>query len=345
LLDEAAGDPVRRADVINDILRSIAVIPDVVKQQVYVAECSRSLNIPEATLGLQLSKIAANRAEDLEKESQRAKAARTVGNIDAPVENTPETEAVTGLNYLRGFERRVLRYVVKYALCEIGIVTDTDVSGEGIESINVLDYVRTEMSTDGLEFHDPLHKRVMEMVTEAAAAWAGEYTEVCGRYESMREARMQAGLQEIRESGLTVSAINAREAALKEDCDRFLQESIDNEALDYVSRTLCSSPDDDVRRLCTELSIDRYQLSKVHTKHTKIETERECLSRFVPRAILEFKCATLEVMLRSLQKELAVETAPDRQNELMLRLQELKALHSEFARELGDRTITPRKIN
>ncbi|MDE6497568.1 MAG: DNA primase [Muribaculaceae bacterium] len=344
LLDEAGGDPVRRADVINDILRSIAVIPDVVKQQVYIAECSRSLNIQEATLGLQLSKIAANRAESQEKEVQRANAVRSLEQT-APIEHTTETEAVAGLNYLRGFERQVLRYVVKYALCEIGVVTGADAYSEQIESINVLDFVRTEMSADGLEFNDPLHRRVMEMVVEAAAAWAGEYPDVCRKYEAMREERMKAGLQELRESGLTVSAINAREAALREECDRFVHESIDNESLEYVSRTLCSSPDDDVRRLCTELSIDRYQLSKVHTKHTKIESERECLSRFVPRAILEFKCATLEVMLRSIQKELCSTSDSEQQNSLIIRLKELKELHAEFARELGDRTITPRKIN
>ncbi|MDE6042259.1 MAG: DNA primase [Muribaculaceae bacterium] len=345
LLDEAAGDPVRRADVINDILRSIAVIPDIVKRQVYVAECSRSLNIPEATLGLQLSKIAAMRAEDIEKDRERRAAAQSLEQDASPAQDAPEAQAAMGQSYLRGFERQVLRYVVKYALCEIGLVTDNDSDDDTIEGINVLDYVKSEMSADGLEFNDPLHRRIMDMVTEAAAMWTGDYPEICRKYERLREERMERGLQEIRDTGVSVSAINAREAALREECDRFVRESVDNEALEYVGHTLCSSPDDDVRRLCTELSIDRYQLSKVHTKHTKIESERECLSRLVPRAILEFKCATLEVMLRRLQNELKRITEPGEQFELMVQLKDLKSLHSDFARELGDRTITPRKIN
>lgn len=345
LLEDAAGDPVRRADVINDILRSIAVIPDIVKQQVYLAECSRSLNIPESTLGLQLSKIAATRAEDLEKEDQRRKAARSIEQAPEPAAEASDSDSDIGLAYLRKYERQLLRFVVKYALCEIGIVTDGDTSDSSIESINVLDFVKNEMSADGLDFIDPLHKRVMDMVAEAAAMWKTEYPEIIARIESQREQLMNKGLQEIRDAGLSVSAINAREAALRDECDRFVQQGIDDKALEYVSYTLCSSPDDDVRRLCTELSIDRYQLSKVHTKHTKIESERESLSRLVPRVILELKGATLEVMIRRLKHRLDNEKDPSAQIELMLQLKELKSLHSEFARELGDRTITPRKIN
>lgn len=112
-------------------------------------------------------------------------------------------------------------------------------------------------------------------------------------------------------------------------------------AEDFVSRTLCSSPDDEVRALATNLTIDKYQLSKVHTKHNKVESEREGLIRLVPRALSELKSAVLEVEIRTLQARLdANGSSADDLRELM-RLNELR---KEFARCLGERTITPHKI-
>ena len=47
LLDDAQGDPVRRANLVRDVVRSIAVIPDQITRTVYVKECSTQLGMAE----------------------------------------------------------------------------------------------------------------------------------------------------------------------------------------------------------------------------------------------------------------------------------------------------------
>ena len=47
LLDEAQNDPVRRANLVREVVRSIAVIPDQITRTVYIKECSIQLNMPE----------------------------------------------------------------------------------------------------------------------------------------------------------------------------------------------------------------------------------------------------------------------------------------------------------
>ncbi|HON52458.1 MAG TPA: DNA primase [Bacteroidales bacterium] len=55
--EESKNDPIERAKLINDIVHSIAVIPDSITQSVYVSECSKTLQISESILFEQIQKI------------------------------------------------------------------------------------------------------------------------------------------------------------------------------------------------------------------------------------------------------------------------------------------------
>ena len=50
LLEEAKGDPVKRSDLIKDIVNSISKIPDPIKRSVYVRECALQLDVGEKVL-------------------------------------------------------------------------------------------------------------------------------------------------------------------------------------------------------------------------------------------------------------------------------------------------------
>src|SRR5690606_17968006 len=50
LTEEAAGDPIKRADTIRDIVQSIGKIPDQIQQQVYLQECAKIMDSPEEVL-------------------------------------------------------------------------------------------------------------------------------------------------------------------------------------------------------------------------------------------------------------------------------------------------------
>ncbi|MDR2964092.1 MAG: DNA primase [Bacteroidales bacterium] len=54
---ETQNDPIERAKLINDVVRTISLIPDPVTQMVYVEECSKILKISQDVLLKQLQKI------------------------------------------------------------------------------------------------------------------------------------------------------------------------------------------------------------------------------------------------------------------------------------------------
>ena len=57
LLSEANNDPVRRADLIRDVVKSIAVIPEAITRTVYIKECSTVLEVSEPILYHEVNKL------------------------------------------------------------------------------------------------------------------------------------------------------------------------------------------------------------------------------------------------------------------------------------------------
>ena len=57
LLSEANNDPVRKADLIRDVVKSIAVIPETITRTVYIKECSTLLEVSEPILYHEVNKL------------------------------------------------------------------------------------------------------------------------------------------------------------------------------------------------------------------------------------------------------------------------------------------------
>ncbi len=57
LVNEAKNDPIKKADTIRDMVTSISKIPDVIKREIYIKECSRIMDISEEVLFNSLAQI------------------------------------------------------------------------------------------------------------------------------------------------------------------------------------------------------------------------------------------------------------------------------------------------
>jgi len=57
LMQEAQGDPIKKAGLVRDMVESIGKIPDVIKREIYIQECARIMDIKEAVLFNTLAQI------------------------------------------------------------------------------------------------------------------------------------------------------------------------------------------------------------------------------------------------------------------------------------------------
>jgi DNA primase len=71
LLKEVGNDPIKKADVIREIVESIAKIPDSIKASVFIKECSSLLHIDERALLSELTKMRAAKAKKEEQQRQQ----------------------------------------------------------------------------------------------------------------------------------------------------------------------------------------------------------------------------------------------------------------------------------
>src|SRR5690606_2705583 len=72
LLRDANNDPIKKAEVIREVVQSIALIPDEIKVSIYIKQCSSLLDMEERILLSELNKIRIEKAKARErKESQQ----------------------------------------------------------------------------------------------------------------------------------------------------------------------------------------------------------------------------------------------------------------------------------
>ena len=347
LLRDAGDDPIKRSRVIADILKTIAVIPNEVTRTIYVAECSRMLGVPEDVLMLQLAKFITERIEN-ESNRQRQKAAReSIADIEkanstvAETDTTAETvadiapELVNNAdNRLEKFEREIIRYVLKYGMAGFCSTDDG-------RTLSLIAYVKAELDAEAVSFSIPLYKKVFHTALELTARnWDRDYSSFIVSLEQAKAKMIEDGLDEIRSKAASVADATALETALRSRADNYYESSKANFTDEYIEKLLLSSPDDEIRRLTTDLVSEKYTLSKVHTKYTKIETERDRLIELVPRAIYALLDAILKASIDDIEKQLHEETDPSVITGLLQEYMEKQNIHQQFAKVLGERTIT-----
>ncbi|MDR1675763.1 MAG: DNA primase [Tannerella sp.] len=165
LLSEAGDDPVRRASLVSDIIRSIAVIPEGIIRAEYVKECSRILDIREQALISSLNKERDKRHKALWKARQEPSAqpaAEPEKEDSPPPDATATTAAPSGrkmeISPYRACEETLLRYVVYSGEQILFDYMD----GEERRIVKVAEYIRSELQDDEIAFSVPVHRRIME---------------------------------------------------------------------------------------------------------------------------------------------------------------------------------------
>ena len=145
LLKEAGNDPIKKSEVIREIVESVAKIPDSIKASVFIKECSNLLKIDERALLSELNKMRMAKAK---KDSQQ-QISRQV-----PVEELPVDEPqLRELKDDASQEKEIIRLLLLYG----NRVIDWD----GIANTYIGPFMIAELSD--VEFEDPTCKTFVEI--------------------------------------------------------------------------------------------------------------------------------------------------------------------------------------
>ena len=161
MLLKGVKDPIKRAEAINSIVRSVSVIPDSVERSIYITDCARRLGVDERTLISQTNKYIAGNQEELRKVAEREVRQQENVTIPEPIGlQTPQEQTAE-------VERLLIQQVIRHG---------DEVIFEGLETedgnfinMNVAQYVDYEFSGDGLSFGQETYNRILHEAVEHSA--------------------------------------------------------------------------------------------------------------------------------------------------------------------------------
>jgi len=111
LLRDAGSDPIKRAEVIHEVVASIALIPDVIKASVFVRECSALLDIEERLLIAELNKIRIAQAKKSDRKPDPMQPPPEVLSIPNRADPTITEESISS-DVMQ--EREIVRILLHY---------------------------------------------------------------------------------------------------------------------------------------------------------------------------------------------------------------------------------------
>ena len=177
LLDEVGDDPVRRASLIGDVVRSIAVIPNDILRSEYIKKCSEMLNVGEQLLVSETAKLRRKHAEELYKRKHQGSAPAQLPDSTAlPADDVPMTtaadnpiqQATANENPLQHKERAIIQFLLRNG-DKLVQVPEDKANGTPAFTESVISHLHYTFQGDGIEFTHPLYKRIFDEASLHAA--------------------------------------------------------------------------------------------------------------------------------------------------------------------------------
>ena len=154
LLNETKNDPVAKARLIIDIVKSIAVIPDNITRSVYIKECSNMLDVAEDILYTEVRKIKFKLTEE-----QIVREKREAIREATQSQQTPASVPLA-INPCAIEEKALMRILLRYFNFDLFSVEDEETKEERM--VKVGEYVLSELEADNLNSVDPIIQKVFD---------------------------------------------------------------------------------------------------------------------------------------------------------------------------------------
>ena len=356
LLGDAGRDPLKRAQLIKDIVKSISVIPEEIVRSTYLHECSELLGADEAMLIRETNKNRKAELERIQKEKERERERQKLK------ENNPQQRESD------------------FAHTNDGLVPPPPPAPEDVppydpDSIPPAD-TDIPLPIDAGEIPPPQEPIDRPPFGEESHIFATKTSKDEARFIGLerlimtivaRHGEQPITVQDAEGNNIQISIAQYVESELTNDGLQFrspLYALMLNETAAHsadpgfvASRYLLNNPSLDISREAANLLSEQYHLSKSEdkkddeaddeaneAKRAEEEMQRTLITatNTISRLLLDYKYTFIENELRTVSKLLtdpSVINNPERCNEVMQQYITLSNIQRELAKHLGDRVF------
>lgn len=177
LLEDTKGDPIKKAELIKDIVETIALVPEIIERNIYVKECASILDVSEQTLATELAKrIYNNRKKQGEKELAQQQADNaTTPNTGEEAATQPDSPIVDMEKVKRELldsmfskteipqEQKIISLLLNYGDVVLKTNVTDDEGNTQEEEYYVAAQVVGDIITDELGFKNPLYQEIFDI--------------------------------------------------------------------------------------------------------------------------------------------------------------------------------------
>lgn len=348
LLKDVGDDPQKRVAAIESVVQSLAHIPDKVKRNVYVQECSRILGVSEEVIEGAVEKSRGNVVEQQRRQRQNGE----IDRMDKQEQN-PQPEISGQLRPSQSrtivekypfypFERNVVFQCVRYGIldfCEVEYDDGTT------EMLNAAEFVAEEIQEDKIWFTFPPFAKTFNRILDLKADFQDERVAFNAALAKEKKKMLDAGYDEIAARNLSMEEIRRAERLLEERVSEEIAKRRFEYARYFVEQKLSSHHDDDVRRTVTDAMNEEQPLSNIYLRNNPVSERKMEIDRMhvlVPRGLLEWKNELLNQRIRAKMKQLDSllgHADPAQQQSILLEIQTLMEQRGQLGKVMGDRTI------
>lgn len=356
LMEEAGRDPIKRAQLISDIVKSIAVIPEDITRAVYIRETSQMLNVEERILLNETEKIRKQELERLARERERMKETGDAASRPASV----PSDAASSSAPQQIPENAVPSSVAGDAPAEIPPLP-TEIPADLYPEVAYPPQNGVPEAlppADSVPLPDaepkPVYPEAQKTPADSSKYFRNNrFIELEGLIMTLvvRYGECEISGEDAEGNAVSVKVVDYVCQELEGDGLQ-LQHPLYRQMLDEArnhssevdfkpSRMFLSSPSLEVSRTAADMLSERYQLSSLYAKQ-EVPTEREQLDALIVHLMFDYKLAVVNAELKSTQEALrdpAVLADMDKCAAILKKNMMIKNIQQKLARHVGDRVL------
>jgi DNA primase len=158
LMKDAKDDPVKRANMITEIVRSVAVIPEGITRSVYIKECSRILDVEERLLNIETNKVRRRIFEKNQKSQHRATETTT------PEETAPRQGDDMVREECSAHEKEIVRLLLNYG--NINMENEDEDESDVRDKQSVCAYIIESIVQDDIKMRNPVYQKIFDLMKQ-----------------------------------------------------------------------------------------------------------------------------------------------------------------------------------
>ncbi|MCE1166943.1 MAG: DNA primase [Sphingobacteriia bacterium] len=162
LLEDAKGDPIKRAGLIREILTSIALVPDTIIRTEYIRECSVLMDFDEAVLFRELSKLLKQKLAKIDQREEEQPEA--IDSLTIPEKSKIDNQPI--VDRLAEHEKNIIRILILYGNLLVQSDYEIDANNNPIR-IPAAKEIINDLTSEDYVFKVSLYQNIYTLIKNA----------------------------------------------------------------------------------------------------------------------------------------------------------------------------------